>query len=226
MAVVADVGGQQSSSIVSQVPKPVLFGVLAAAVFLGYRAIKGGSDSSAGVPTNGQTLGLPNTAVMLGSIQEQLQNVLGAVGSDQANTTEIGKNLSDQLGGLSGQLGDTQTSLDDLASTLQINDQQIQDAIKAGSVPPSLSNTLETILGLQNKLLAGQAANNNPTVDTYIVHGVKDFTTQALSAQQALDIAIARAGYGFYGGPPPGGGSWFSGQVTNTRTGTNVNVSQ
>jgi len=141
MAVVANIGGP--SNPVAGLPTPVLLALVGGgigAIVLIKRKMSSGPSS--GTPSDQQTL-LPNTAIMLGSLQQDLLQLSGDVGANQAETntnfsdlqstvTGVGENIGSQIDALTAQ---QQQALTDLQNTLinhyDANTATITDAIQA-----------------------------------------------------------------------------------------------
>lgn len=158
MATVATIGGNNNP--VAGLPTPVLLALVGGgvgAVVLLRRKMSGGPSS--GTPADQQTL-LPNTAIMLGSLQQDLLQLSGDVGANQAQTntnfqnlqstvTGVGENIGSQIDALTAQ---QQQALTDLQNTLtnhyDANTATVLDAIKAQG------DTLGAVMGADTNTLA------------------------------------------------------------------------
>src|SRR5215831_11287292 len=143
-------------------PTPILLAVVGGGigilVFLSKR-----SGSNAGTGADKGTL-LPNTAIMLGSLQQGILNLQGQVSTGNADLssqlTGVGENLGTQIDAQSGQI---QQSFADLNTYLSGNFQNLQGSETAlsqaiaglGTQNADLASSLSVILGNLHQLDTG-----------------------------------------------------------------------
>jgi hypothetical protein len=184
---------------IGNLPTPVKIGLigggLGLAFFLWKRASSGGSSTSGGQNDPLTTsYGLPNTAVMLGSLQQEMLDLKGQQGSDTAALAQQASgnfsNLSDMLSGgflNMGSLFDSQTQafqlgMSDLQTAVinnqNANTQSILDSLTARS------DLLQQLI--QSSSGAEQAAFQSFADST--AHGLG-----AISAQQNAELAAIGA---------------------------------
>lgn len=215
-------GGDPIAGTWSNLPGLVKIGLigggLGLALFLYKRGIAGGGGSSTNQPTSqsGQlvdsTYGLPNTAVMLGSLQQEMLNLSGQQGADTANLSDlisggfenVGSLFDAQTSAIQGGLTDlqnnvinnqntnTQSILDSLSARSDLLQQLIQTSSGAEqaafqSFADSTAKGLGAIASQQNAELAaiGALGNNVSTQQASIISQITSLqnTTTGLVSQ-------------------------------------------
>jgi hypothetical protein len=161
--------GSKGGAFGTGIPLPILLALVGGGIGLIVFLMKqqgGGSSGSQNVGTgpNQNTL-LPNTAIMLGSLQDSLLNLQGQVSTGNADLssqlTGVGENLGSQIDSQSAQIQQSfdalNTYLQNSMGTVTGNEDALGQAIATlGTQNSSMADTLtaemNTLLGLQNQL--------------------------------------------------------------------------
>lgn len=180
-------GGSGATGGFENLPTPVKIGLigggLGLAFFLWKRASSGGGSSGQPSGQDATSYGIPNTAVMLGSLQQEMMDLKGEYG---ANTVDIetlltggfqnvGSMIDAQTGTFQGALSDLQKNVIDNQNA---NTQNILDSLSARS--DLLQQLIQTSSG------AEQAAFQSFADST--AHGLN-----AITAQQNAEMAAIGA---------------------------------
>jgi len=131
-------GGGGFEGLSTPVKLGLIGGVAGLAFFLWHRMNAGGGGGAQQVSGDTSSYGIPNTAVMLGSLQEEMLNLLGQQGSDTANLTDlisggfenVGSQLDAQTAVFQSALGDLQKNVIDNQNA---NTKSILDSLSARS---------------------------------------------------------------------------------------------
>jgi len=169
-------------------PTPVKIGLIGGgaglAFFLWRRATSGGGASGGQlVSGDSTTYGIPNTAVMLGSLQQEMLDLKGQQGADTANLSDLLSGGFSNLGYMmDAQTGTIQGSLTDLQSAI-INNQNANTK--------SILDSLSARSDLLTKLI-----QDNSGAEAAAFKAFQDSTAAglgAISAQQNAEMAAIGA---------------------------------
>lgn len=174
-------------------PTPVLLAAVGGGIGLVVFLMKkqGGSSGSVGTGPNQNTL-LPNTAIMLGSLQDSLLNLQGSVTTGNADLssqlTGVGETLGTQIDSQSAMIqkgfADMSTYMGSSLSTVQGEEDSLASAIAGlgtqnASLADSMTAAMNNLFGIESQLT--QANNAIEAVGA----GTSSFLTTMNAQQQA-----------------------------------------
>lgn len=187
----SSIGGGKSG-FGTGLPTPVLLALVGGGIGLVvFLTRKTGSNSGTGADKG--TL-LPNTAIMLGSLQQGILNLQGQVSMGNADLssqlTGVGENLGTQIDGQSAMIqqsfADLNTYLGSNFTSLQSSETSLSTAIAGlGTQNAALADSMVSVLQQLKAVESGQAINTSQLVS--LLNGINTIQTNQ-NYQQAVDL--------------------------------------
>ena len=184
--------GGGKSGFGTGLPTPVLLALVGGGIgLIVFLTRKSGSNSGTGADKG--TL-LPNTAIMLGSLQQGVLDLQGQVSMGNADLssqlTGVGENLGTQIDGQSAMIqqsfADLNTYLSSNFTSLQSSETSLSTAIAGlGTQNAALADSMGSVLQQLQAIEGGQAITSGQLVN--LLNGINTIQTNQ-NYQQAVDL--------------------------------------